>query len=130
MKLFLQMKTVGKRKPILDSVPYELPDSIHTLRELLTELVKIDVTRYNAREAETQLLPFLTHQEIEDQAQIGKVSFGRIYSDRKANEQKAIQNAIQCFEDGPVRVFCNDTECEVPDAPLTLRGQWRGLFIL
>ena len=36
-----------ERETALNRVPYDLPDGISTLRELLTELVKIEVGRYN-----------------------------------------------------------------------------------
>ncbi len=42
MKIYIQMKAAGKRKPVLDPVPYELPDHVSTLREFLTELVRME----------------------------------------------------------------------------------------
>lgn len=120
MKIFVQMKAAGKRKPILSNVPYEVSDSVHTLRDFLTEIVQTEVARYNAKETGEAALPFLTQVEIEAGAEVGKVGFGRIYSDKKADPDKAVANALQCFSDGLVRVFQNEEEREVLDALLQI----------
>jgi hypothetical protein len=85
--------------------------------------VQKEVAQYNSKETEAQLIPFLTQQELEDQAKIGKVSLGTIYSDKKADPGKAVTNAIGCWEDGLVRVFMNEEELTDLDAPLTIEAQ-------
>lgn len=120
MDIFVQLKAVGKTRDILTPTPYEIPDGLQTLRELLTALVHNEVTRYNNWGTETRLLPFLTQQEINDQAKTGKVSFGSLYSDKKADVSKAVANAIQCWDDGLVRVFMNGEELAELNAPLTI----------
>ena len=105
---------------MLSDVPYELPDQISTLRDFLSALVKIEVERYNQKGVEVQVVPFLTKEEVEDQASAGKVGFGSIYSDKKADLHKAVENALQCFEDGLVRVFQNDQEIKELDSLLSL----------
>ena len=109
-----------EKETALNGVPCDLPDGISTLRELLTELVKTEVGRYNEKGTDRQVIPFLTGEEIEEQAETGKVGFGRIYSDRKADEKKAAENACQCFSDGLVRVFRNEEELTELDAPVRL----------
>lgn len=121
MKIYIQIKAAGKRRPVLERVPYELPDSVSTLRELLTDLVRQEVKTYNRKGTDVQMLPFLTKEEVEDQAAVGKVGFGRIYSDRKADPGRAVENAVQCFSDGLVRVFQNEEEREQLDLPLVIR---------
>ena len=111
----------GTAEAPLNRVPYDLPDGISTLRELLTELVKIEVRNYNEKGTDRQLIPFLTGEEIEAQAETGKVGFGRVYSDRKADETKAVENACQCFADGLVRVFQNEEELAELDGPVRLQ---------
>ena len=66
MKIYIQMKAAGKRKPVLDPVPYELPDHVSTLREFLTELVRMEVERYNEKGKDVQVVPYLTKEEIEE----------------------------------------------------------------
>lgn len=123
MDIYVRVKAIGKRKDILAPTPYTIPDGICSLRQLLTAVVQKEVAQYNSKEAEAQLIPFLTQHELDDQAKIGKVSFGTIYSDKKADPGKAVANAIQCWEDGLVRVFMNDEELAELDAPLTIEAQ-------
>ena len=121
MKINIQMKAAGKRRPILENVPYEINDTIKTLRELLTELVNIEVERYNEKGVDVQLVPFLSEEELKEQAAVGKVGFGRIYSDKKADADKAAENAIRCYEDGMVRIFCGERELTELDGEMGLK---------
>lgn len=123
MDIYVRVKAIGKRKDILAPTPYAIPDGICSLRQLLTAVVQKEVAQYNSKETEAQLIPFLTQQELDNQAKIGKVSFGTIYSDKKADPDKAVANAIQCWEDGLVRVFMNEEELTDLDAPLTIEAQ-------
>ena len=112
MQIYINMKIAGARKPALAKTPYEIPDSVSSVKELLESLVKIEVERYNQKNADDTLIKYLTESQIEDQAATGKVGFGRVYSDKKANLKKAVENAVQCYQDGLVRVFRNDEELE------------------
>ena len=129
MDIYVRVKAIGKRKDILAPALYTIPDGICSLRQLLTAVVQKEVDRYNNKEAEAQLISFLTQQELDDQAKIGKVSFGTIYSDKKAVPGKAVANAIQCWEDGLVRVFMNDEELTDLDAKLVIEEQAIFTFI-
>lgn len=119
MQIFVRVKTPGKRKDVLTSVPREIPP-VGSLRELLTVLVRQEVESVNRRDTEAQLTAWLTSEQIDAEAETGKVGFGRLWSDRKAEPEKAVANAMQCFEDGIVRVFMGDTELTEPDAPLSV----------
>ena len=121
MKILIQMKAAGRRRPVLEDVPYELPDQISTLRELLTARVEIEVKRYNEKGTDVQMIPYLTKEEVEDQAAAGKIGFGRIYSEKKADSAKAAENALQCFEDGLVRVFLEGQELTELDEAVCLK---------
>lgn len=123
MKVYVKLKTAGKRKPVLDKVSYEIPDGISNLEELLSAFVRIEVEKYNRKGTDIQLIPFLTAEEISEQAFVGKVGFGRIYSEKKADEKKAFQNAIQCYKDGLVRVFLNDEELTDLKEPVRVKEE-------
>lgn len=120
MKIYIQMKAAGRRKPVLNDVPYELSEQVSTLRDFLTELVRMEVERYNQKGTDVQVVPYLTGEEIGDQAAAGKVSFGRIYSEKKADPVKAVENALQCFADGLVRVFQNGQELKELEEPVRM----------
>ncbi len=121
MKIYVQVKAAGKRRPALERVPYEIPEGICTLRDFLREIVDLEVECYNQKGKDVQVLPFLTKEEVEERAESGKVAFGRIYSEKKADSVKAVGNAIQCFEDGLVRVFQNEEEREALDTPMQIQ---------
>lgn len=112
MQIYINMKTVGSRKSPLAKTLYEIPDSVSTVGELLKSLVEIEVERYNQKNADGMLVNFLTMTQIEEQAMSGKVGFGRVYSDKKQDLEKAVENALQCYQDGLVRVFRNEQELE------------------
>lgn len=120
MKIYIQVKSAGKRRPALEKAPYEIRDGVSTLRDLLAEIVRIEVERYNQKGTDVQVIPFLTEEEVEERAGTGKVAFGRIYSEKKADPGRAEKNAIQCFEDGLVRVFQNEDERERLDVPMEI----------
>ena len=110
MKIFINVKSLGKKKKALEPVMYDISENVVSLKDLLVELVEIEVKRYNDKGTDVQNVLFLSEEEIENQSQVGKIGFGRIYSDKKANVEKAMANALQCYEDGLVRVFCGEEE--------------------
>ena len=120
MKIFVNVKSLGKKKKVFAPIPYEIADHVETLRELLTELVRIEVKKYNEKGVEVQNILFLSEEEIRQQAEAGKVGFGRIYSEKRADSEKAVQNALQCFEDGMVRAFQNEDELEELDEKIQI----------
>lgn len=123
MNIYVRVKSVGKRRDILAPTPYTIPDGISSLRQLLSAVAQKEAALYNSKEAEAQLIPYLTQQELDDQARAGKISLGSIYSDKKADPHKAAANAVACWEDGLVRVFVNEEELTDLDAPLTIGEQ-------
>lgn len=110
MQIFVRLKSAGKRKDVLSRAPYEIPDNTCSLRQLLTAMVRAETTRYRERQTDEGLLRVLTAEAVEAQAAEGKVSFGRVYSDGVPDQEKAVADAIQAWEDGLVRVFLEDNE--------------------
>ncbi|WP_223587632.1 hypothetical protein [Neobacillus bataviensis] len=103
----------------------------NTLRELITQVVTQNVEPFNKKaiNPETPLINFLSNSEIEQQAQTGKVGFQTLYNDKQADLTKAIETAIQAFEDGFYRVFINDEEAEKLDTPLEVTEDAEVVFI-
>ena len=121
MNVYINLKSAGKRRPALQQMPYILPEGIATLRQLITAIVKQEVETYNSRGLENMLIPFLPEEEIAAQATTGKVGFGRLYSDKKADAIKAVATALQGFEDGLYRVLIGDEEIIAMDSPIALK---------
>ena len=93
MRIYINMKQAGSRRNVLAKKPYEIPDDISSLQELLEALVRSEVQAYRERQENGEVLQMLGAEEIQAQAETGKVSFGRIYSDKKIDEEKAVNNA-------------------------------------
>ncbi len=129
MRVYIRMKVAGKRKDVLQPTPYRIPNGTGNLRQLLMAIVNSEVDRYNKKDADGGMIPFLTTEQIDDQAVAGKVSFGTVFSDKKADKQKAVENAIRCWQDGLVRVFLKETELTELDAPLSIPENAEFTFI-
>ena len=110
MKVFIQVKNAGKRRPALEKREYEIPDGFVALRELINAVVDMEVAAYNSKGIDAAVTRFLTEAEMQDVARRGKIGFGRIYSDKKADGKNARETALQAFEDGLFRVFVNESE--------------------
>lgn len=121
MDLKINCKSVAKRRNAIQQITYHYDMPLVTVQDLLTETVKINVAEYKARQENSELLTFLTKEEIEDKGTQGKISFGRIYGERKPNVEKAIQSALECFEDGIVVVFAGDRQLNKLDEKLDLQ---------
>lgn len=120
MQVYFRVKAAGKRKPVLEKVESDLPDEIGSLREVITAVVRREVERFNARSTGQSIFPYLTPEQVEAQAQEGKVGFQAAYDDRKADADAAVEVALQAFEDGIYKVLVNEEVIEELDAPLTV----------
>ena len=120
LDIYIKLKSIGKRRPILENVPYDLPGGISSLRQLIEAIVRQEVGKYNSRGLENMLVPFLSEAEIAEQSTVGKVGFGRLYSDKQADAEKAVETALQGFEDGLFRVLVNDKEVVDLDGALEI----------
>ncbi|HVI48614.1 MAG TPA: hypothetical protein VM802_27345 [Chitinophaga sp.] len=77
-----------------------------SLREFLLAVVKQQVTEYNSKSSEKNLLPFLSKQEIDNQANTGKIGLGNIYNENKADVLEAQVLAKTQREQRTQRFFC------------------------
>ena len=94
---------------------YHLLTAPATVRELILAVVEAGVQEYNERledQESHKLLQCLTSQEIADKAQTGKIAFGELHGEKKADLKQAQDNAVQCFEDGIYRIFLDDQPLE------------------
>lgn len=117
MEIKVTVKQLGKKHPVLSEQKIEIvyEDSNISLENLLELIVQQQVDAFNAKSFEL---------EDEDDAKIpqdsylniltdtGKAGFGSIYNLKKADVQKAQENAVQAFKDGMFAVFYNDEQLE------------------
>ncbi|MDE7324113.1 MAG: hypothetical protein K2N73_15650 [Lachnospiraceae bacterium] len=108
--IHVKMKKIGRQKHAgIAPVPFDLDEKPQTVRQLLDELTRLGVRQYNERRDDGRILAYLTRDEIAAQAVRGKVSSG-LHSGADAVEDKAVENTLQCFEDGIYRVFAGEQE--------------------
>ncbi|MFN7253405.1 MAG: hypothetical protein ACK4M9_21930 [Anaerobacillus sp.] len=100
-----------------------------SMRQLITEIITVNVQQFNEKAVEMPLTDFLTDSEIVLQSTTGKVGFGTTYIDNKSDEQAAIDTAIQAFDDGLFKVFVNEIEQEGLDRPLLIEDGSAVVFI-
>jgi hypothetical protein len=120
IRIYINIKSIGKRKPILEHISYTLPEGISNLRELITETVKNEIEHGGIQPREAGLFSFLTEEQIADKCTIGKIDFNNQPGERNEKPKKAIETALQGYEDGLFKVIIGSREAETLDTPITL----------
>jgi hypothetical protein len=142
MQIYIKFKQAGKRRLILEKQAIEIEDigNSPTLRSFIMAVVTQQVGIYNVgthnvetRHAlslpNTSIINFLTETQIENAVATGKVGFGAIYNDKKADVQKAIQVAIEAYIDGLFVVAVDDKIVEKLDDFIALNEKTVVTFI-
>ena len=86
MKAYIQVKQVGKRKCSIEKMPIDFPTPPASVQELIEAVVCWQVKEYNERLQQSEMLKYLTCEEMEDKAAAGKVGFEANYNGRPAVE--------------------------------------------
>ena len=123
MKIKISVKQLGKKRPIITQKIIEIESlpSSPNLVHLIQAVVKQQVSTFNQKLEDKSLVPFLLKAAIEEKTKTGKVGFGSIYNDKKADEQAAIDNALLAFQDGIYCVFIDDNQIEQLNQPILLQ---------
>lgn len=130
MRIRVNQKSISGKKNSIRQVIYEYPVCPETVKELLTETVKLCVADYNSRrEAGTDILRVFSEKELEDKAAAGKVAFEINDGTGYVKEETAVKNALQCFEDGIVAVFVDGMRVERLEDLLTIEEGSEVTFI-
>lgn len=121
MKLTFSLKSLGKKRPFLHNLPIDLDvKDCNTLKDFFKVLVVQQVETYNQKRESSTLVEFLNEEGIKQKAESGKVGFGAIYNENKAEADKAIQTVLQAFEDGLIAIFIGDEQIESLDEKVDL----------
>jgi len=96
MEIKVSVKQLGKKRPIVSqkTIEIEALPSSPNLQHLIKAVVKQQVYVFNQKLEEKPLIPFLLKEDIDQNTKKGKVGFGSIYNDKKADDQAAIANAL------------------------------------
>lgn len=120
MRLYINVKQIGKRKPVIGQIPFEYEQQPETVRDLITMTVQICIKQYCKKRLKTDTPVPLSSEDMENQATVGKIAFGFAFNSKEPDMDKAVDTAITAFEDGLYRVFIEETECEGLDTELTV----------
>jgi len=115
MIVFLKIKALSKRKPLIERVSFNIDKPLATSKELVEFIVRRNVDDYNKKAIDSPLFQYLTSDELEDGAKTGKIGFNDRKNENKQDAGKAVQNALTCFEDGIFKLFINDEEAGFED---------------
>ena len=116
MKIKINIKSISKTRGIEPQI-YEIKSDIKTLENLITNLVDIEIDKYENSE-----FKILSQKDINEMLDTGKISFGFKYREifnveqgrqnKKVDRENAKQIAKETFNDGLYVVFINKTKIE------------------
>jgi hypothetical protein len=129
MQIRINVKGASRRKAAVVQQVREYPDGPMTVEEFLAETVRQNVRDYNERKEAGEILRLFAADVLEEKAQSGKVSYGDPMDDRKADEGKAVANALQCFDDGMVALFADGVRYTERSERIALGEQSEVTFI-
>ena len=119
MKIIINVKSLSRKK-VIHQEEVELKNKISTTKDLIAELVKINVEKFNKKIDDKNILSIITNENIAKAARIGKIG-DEVHGDKKANLEKALDTAYLAFEDGLYCIFINDEQSEKLDDSLDLK---------
>ena len=118
----VNMFGVGSRRRKVQPTATTLREEPHTLRELIAQCVEVCVERHNRR-AKNAEPTNPSDEEVDEMAKVGKVAFGIDYNGAVVPLERAVAHALQSYEDGLFRVFCNGAEIQGLDAPVVIHEE-------
>ncbi len=133
--IIVEARLIGRRRKLLDDWSVSLPpewgrgDDGVTLRDLISRIVLESVNAFRARQASNQFVRALTERQIEEGAAKGKIDCGGRPLQQEVQDDAAVGNALQAFEDGLYLVVIDGQQQTSLDAPVYLRPDSRVAFI-
>ena len=119
MKIIINVKGLSRKK-VIHQEEVELINKVSTTKDLITELVKINVEKFNKKIDDKDILSIMTNEYIAEAARSGKIG-DEVHGDKKANLEKALDTAYLAFEDGLYCIFVNDEQTEKLEDSLNLK---------
>ena len=75
MRVYIQIKQLGKRKCSIEKIPIDFPVPPVNVQGLIEAIVSWQVCEYNERLQQSEVLKYLTQEEVENKTASGKVGF-------------------------------------------------------
>jgi hypothetical protein len=133
--LTISGKALGRKKRLFADWSIPWPPAMQgeggvSLRELISQIVREEVTAFKERQAEAQLVRALTARQIDTAVEKGKVQMGQ--SDvplQEVDEEAAVGTALQAFEDGLYMVVIDEQDQGSLDSQVFLQPDSRITFV-
>ncbi len=128
----ISVKMLGKKRPILENLQIQLPDEFNgsaTLSQLIEIIVRQQVANFNQNREGDNLLRYLDSSQMQAMKKSGKIGFGEVYNTKTADVEKAVQDALQAFEDGLYFVFIDNEKIEKLGDKVDLKPNAKILFL-
>ena len=142
MQIRINVKGASRKKAAIIQMTCDYPDRQMTVEEFLEETVRQNVREYNARKDAAEILRLFSNEggknsplneqfeeHIQNSAASGKVAYGDPMDGRKADEEKAVENALQCFDDGMVALFADGVRYTEREEKMALKELSEVTFI-
>ncbi len=129
MRLMFEQKKPGRVRQCVEPVEYEIEGNPTTVGELIIATVKACVKAFNHKALNAPNLESmnaddvhkaLSEHRIADMAETGRVAFGIVYNDKTTDPLKAVENALQSYEDGLFMLFLNGASLGGPDEKIQI----------
>jgi hypothetical protein len=116
MTIYFKIKAISRRKPLIESTPFVIDESVSTSNALIEYIVRRNVDDYNKKAVDTPVFEYLSADKLENGAKTGKIGFNDRKNETSQDADKAVENALTSFNDGIFKLFVNDTEigCDEP----------------
>ncbi len=125
-----EQKKPGRIRQSVEPVEYEIEGNPTTVGELIAATVKACVDAFNGKALNApdqdemdsdQVHELLSDGQIADMAETGRVAFGIVYNGKTADPLKAVENALQSYEDGLFMLFHNGVPLGSTDEKIQLK---------
>jgi hypothetical protein len=110
MNIDIKVKALSRSKPIVAHREFELSRPVRTANELVEEIVRKNVLEYNKKPIDRPLFEYFSESHLADAARTGKVGFDDRKNEKNQDPDKAVENALQSFEDGIFKMFIGGRE--------------------
>ncbi|MDC7293701.1 MULTISPECIES: hypothetical protein [unclassified Butyrivibrio] len=129
MEILVNIKQLGKRKSKINQQQFHIENKPDTVADLIRECVSTCVKEYNDRFEKGDNPQPLSQQQIDDMSEIGKIAFGINYGEKKADRDKAIEDALLAYEDGLFRIFIGEEDAGDKDSKVNIEEGTEVTFI-
>ena len=133
--LTIETRAAGRRHDLIPQWRIPLPrdwlagGEPLTLRDLITRIARSETLAFRARQREQSLVRVLTERNLAEQLERGRVDSGGRTLRQRVDDDEAVANAVQAFEDGLYYVFIDGTQYERLDEPVVVDGDSRITFL-